>query len=141
ALRMAAHCQNGLTIARFLAEHDAVDRVLYPGLAAHPDHAIASRLFSGGFGGMVSFSLKGGRTAVAGFLSAIELIGFAPSLADVTTTVSYPVATSHRGLPADVLAEMGIDDGTLRLSVGIEDAADIIADLEDALEACRTAGG
>src|SRR5215472_12179859 len=136
ALRMAAHSRNALAIARFLAEHPAVARVFYPGLPGHPDHAVAARSFVGGFGGMVTFSLKGGRPEAAAFLETIDLIAFAASLADVTTTVSYPVATSHRGLAPEVLAAMGIDDGTLRLSVGIEDADDIIADLARALGAC-----
>lgn len=141
ALRMEAHSQNALGVARFLESHRAVARVLYPGLPSHPDHAVARRLFGERFGGMVSFSLVGGRPAAAAFLRALELIAFAPSLADVTTTVSYPIATSHRGLPADTLDRLAIDAGLIRLSVGIEDLADIIADLTLALAAARGAAG
>ncbi|HVC32624.1 MAG TPA: aminotransferase class I/II-fold pyridoxal phosphate-dependent enzyme [Chloroflexota bacterium] len=134
ALRVRAHSQNALIVARFLSEQPAVGRVLYPGLPSHPGHALASRLFSGGFGGMVAFSLKGGRPAVECFVNGLDLVAFAPSLADVTTTISYPVATSHRGLSAATLAAMDIDDGMLRLSVGIEDVGDIVADLATALK-------
>jgi cystathionine beta-lyase/cystathionine gamma-synthase len=140
SLRMRAHCENALVVARFLSERSEVSRVLYPGLTSHPGHEVASRLFSRGFGGMVSFSLRGGRGAAERFLEALELIAFAPSLADVTTTISYPVATSHRGLSADALNRMGIDEGMLRLSVGIEEAEDILADLTVALEH-RVRGG
>ncbi len=133
ALRMRTHCQNALTVARFLAEHPAVSRVLYPGLPSHPRHALASRLFDGAFGGMVSFSIKGGRAAAERVLDALDLIAFAPSLADVTTTISFPVATSHRGLAPETLTAMDIDDGLLRLSVGIEDVDDILADLDAGL--------
>jgi cystathionine gamma-synthase len=139
ALRMDAHSRNALAVARFLAEHPAVERVIYPGLESHRDHRLASRLFERGFGGMVGFSVKGGRPAVAGFLGALDLIAFAPSLADVTTTVSYPAATSHRGLSPETLAALDIDPGLLRLSVGIEDPADVIADLTRALDAARAA--
>jgi cystathionine gamma-synthase len=140
-LRMDAHSRNALEVARFLESHPAVARVLYPGLPSHPDHAVARRLFGDRFGGMVSFSLSGGRSAAAAFLGALDLIAFAPSLADVTTTVSYPFATSHRGLPADTLDRLGIDEGLIRLSVGIEDVADISEDLKSALDAARAAAG
>ncbi len=139
AVRMARHSQNALAVAGFLDQHPAVERVLYPGLPAHPDHDLACRLFGSQFGGMVSFSLKGGAEAARAFLQSLELIAFAPSLADVTTTVSYPVATSHRGLPEATLQAMGIDSGLLRLSVGIEDAEDILAELDRALRAARRA--
>lgn len=134
-LRMRAHCQNALAVAQFLADQPAVSRVIYPGLSSHRQHELATRQFSGGFGGMVSFSLKGGRPAVERFLEALDLIAFAPSLADVTSTISYPVATSHRGLPESALSAMDVDDGLLRLSVGIEDLEDILVDLRVALKA------
>lgn len=134
-LRMRAHCQNALAVAQFLADQPAVSRVIYPGLSSHRQHELATRQFSGGFGGMVSFSLKGGRSTVERFLEALDLIAFAPSLADVTTTISYPVATSHRGLPESALSAMDVDDGLLRLSVGIEDVEDILIDLGVALKA------
>lgn len=141
-LRMRAHSDNALTVARFLSRHPLVQRVLYPGLTSHRDHARAARLFTGGFGGMVTFSLAGGRPSAECFLEALQLVAFAPSLADVTTTISYPIVTSHRGLAPDALAAMDIDEGMLRLSVGIEDPEDILADLDQALARCarRSAG-
>lgn len=140
ALRMEAHGRNALDIARFLESHPAVRRVLYPGLPSHPDHGLARSIFRHNFGGMVSFSVRGGRPAAAAFLRNLDLIAFAPSLADVTTTVSYPVATSHRGLPDETLDQLGIDPGMIRLSVGIEDLVDITADLTRALDAARKSG-
>lgn len=133
-LRMRAHSDNALAVAQFLSQHPLVGRTIYPGLESHRDHQRARRLLSGGFGGMVTFSLVGGRPAAERFLEALELIAFAPSLADVTTTISYPVATSHRGLAPAALAAMDVDEGMLRLSVGIEDVADVIADLDHALQ-------
>jgi cystathionine beta-lyase/cystathionine gamma-synthase len=141
SVRMTAHCANALVVAGFLDESPAVARVVYPGLSKHRDHALASRLFSGRFGGMVSFSLHGGRAAAEAFLRSVELIAFAPSLADVTTTVSYPIATSHRGLPQTTLDEIEVDPGLLRLSVGIEDPRDILVDLQAGLDAARRAAG
>jgi cystathionine beta-lyase/cystathionine gamma-synthase len=141
ALRMAAHCANGIAVAQFLAEHPAVRRVNYPGLRSHRDHHTATMLFGGRYGGMISFSLTGGRPAAEEFLRSLELIAFAPSLADVTTTVSYPVATSHRGLAQSTLDELEIDEGLLRLSVGIEEVPDVIADLSRALDRCLRVGG
>jgi cystathionine beta-lyase/cystathionine gamma-synthase len=138
-LRMAAHSSNALAIATFLSGQAAVTRVIYPGLPTHPDHALAVRLFGGQFGGMVSFSLRGGRRAAAAFLRALGLIAFAPSLADVTTTISYPIATSHRGLPDETLNGLDIDPGLLRLSVGIEDPEDVLSDLRSALAAAESA--
>jgi cystathionine beta-lyase/cystathionine gamma-synthase len=136
-LRLAAHSENALAVARFLAAQPTVTRVLYPGLPTHRSHDLASRLFGNRFGGMVSFSVRGGRRSAESFLASLQLISFAPSLADVTTTVSYPLATSHRGLPPEVLDQLEIDEGLLRLSVGIEKVDDILEDLARALGACR----
>jgi cystathionine gamma-synthase len=133
-LRMAAHSRVAQAIAEYLTAHPAVDRVYYPGLPAHPRHELAQRLYSGHFGGMLSFDLRGGEPAARRFLESLHLIAFAPSLADVTTTVSYPYATSHRGLPDEALRVMGVGKGMIRLSAGIEDPTDLIADLEQALQ-------
>jgi cystathionine gamma-synthase len=136
ALRMRAHADNGLAVARGLEARDDVTRVYYPGLESHPDHAMASSLFGAGFGGMLSFDVGSGPAARA-FLGAIGKAGipFSPSLADVRTTVSYPAGTSHRMLaPVERLA-IGVTDGLIRLSVGIEDSSDILADLDRALRA------
>ncbi len=136
-LRMAAHCSNAQTVANYLQEHRAVARVLYPGLPHHRDHELARRLFGSQFGGMVSFSVKGGRPAAEALLRSLDLIAFAPSLADVSTTISYPIATSHRGLDQSTLDEIEVDPGLLRLSVGIEDPRDILVDLGSALDAAQ----
>lgn len=133
-LRMPAHTRTALAVAHYLAEHPAVAAVQYPGLPAHPQHALAQRLYPDGCGGMLSFDLRGGEAAARRFVSNLRLIPFAPSLADVTTTVSYPYTTSHQGLPNEVLRTLGVGPGLIRLSAGIEDPADVIADLAQALE-------
>lgn len=137
ALRMARHNENGLAVARFLEGHPAVARVRYPGLASHPQHERAARLLRGG-SGMVAFELKprpGQRDAevAEAFLSRLRLISPAASLGGVETIVSRPAAISHVGLTPEQRAAAGIGDGLLRLSVGIEDARDLIADLDQAL--------
>lgn len=132
-LRMAAHSHNGQAIAEYLAAHPVVGRVYYPGLPSHPRHDLARRLYPDGTGGMLAFDLRGGESAARRFLESLRLIAFAPSLADVTTTVSYPYATSHRGLPDEALRAMGVGRGLIRLSAGIEEVDDVIADLEQAL--------
>lgn len=133
ALRMERACANALTVARYLEAHPAVTRVHYPGLESHPQHALACRLYPNGFGAMLSFELAGGEAAARAFLRGLRRIPFVPSLADVATTVSYPVATSHRNVPPAERAAMGVGPGLVRLSIGIEAVEDIIADLDGAL--------
>jgi cystathionine beta-lyase/cystathionine gamma-synthase len=108
--------------------------VHYPGLASHPDHAFAAKVL-GGFGGMVGLELKGGPAEAERVLARLQLVAHAPSLAGVESLVSEPRLTSHKSLGPEGRAAMGIPDGFIRLSCGIEDAADIIADFEQALEA------
>jgi cystathionine beta-lyase len=132
AVRVERQNANALTVAEFLARHPAVCRVNYPGLDAHPGHAVARRQMRG-FGGMLSFELGGGREACERFLRRLKLITPALSLGGVETIVCAPVATSHAKLTPAERAELGISDGLLRLSVGIEDAGDIIADITQAL--------
>ena len=134
-LRMGAHTRTARAVASYLEAHPAVAGVHFPGLPSHPQHALAARLYHDGSGGMLAFELRGGAAAARRFLASLELIAFSPSLADVTSTVSYPLATSHRGLPAEVLAAAGVTPGLIRFSAGIEDPADVIADLERALAA------
>jgi cystathionine gamma-synthase/methionine-gamma-lyase len=112
-----------------------VARVNYPGLPDHPQHDVAARLFGGqGFGGMMSFDLRdAGQTDVFRFMEALELVLPATTLGDVYSLTLYPAHSSHRALDPEVRAALGIGDGLVRLSVGIEDAHDIIADLEQAL--------
>jgi cystathionine beta-lyase/cystathionine gamma-synthase len=133
ALRLERSCQNAQQVAAYLEQHPAVVRVHYPGLESHPQHALAQRLYADGCGGMLGFELAGGEASARATLQRLQLIAFVPSLADVSTTISYPLATSHRGLPPDALAAMGVGPGLLRLSIGIEAVADLIADLEQAL--------
>jgi cystathionine beta-lyase/cystathionine gamma-synthase len=109
--------------------------VYYPGLNGDPSHAIASRVLPHGSGGMLSFEVDGGAPAVDRFISGLSMVRFAASLADVTTTLSHPASTSHRGLTPERRAELGIGDGLVRLSVGIESPDDICADLEQGLAA------
>jgi cystathionine gamma-synthase/methionine-gamma-lyase len=135
-LRLRQHCANAQIVAEWLAGHPAVARVHYPGLPGHPQHAIAARLFDGrGFGGMLSFDLRdAGQAEVFRFMEALELVLPATTLGDVYSLTLYPAHSSHRQVGPQVRAGLGIGDGLVRLSVGIEDAGDIIADLEQALE-------
>lgn len=133
-LRMKAHSENGLLVAQFLQAHPQVKRVDYPGLPSHPHHDRAARLYPQGTGGMMSFELHGGYAAASSLVRALTgRIPLAPSLADVGSTLSYPAGTSHRALTLQGRAVIGVTDGLLRLSVGIEDVRDIIRDLETAL--------
>lgn len=133
AVRMERHNANGLAVAEWAAGHPRVKAVHYPGLPDHPDHAVA-RATLDGFGGMVGLELRGGASAAERFCSRVRLFAHAPSLAGVESLVSEPRLTSHKALGPDGRRAMGIPDGFVRLSCGIEDAADLIADLEGALE-------
>ncbi len=133
SVRMERHNINGMALATWASTHPAVARVHYPGLASHPDHALAARLL-GGFGGMVGLELAGGAAAAERMLGRLQLITHAPSLAGVESLISEPRITSHRALGPEGRAAMGIPDGFLRLSCGLEDADDLIADLEQALD-------
>ncbi len=133
AVRMERHNANGLAVARWAEAHPAVSRVHYPGLPSHPDHALATKVLDG-YGGMVGLELKAGARAVERALKRLKLVTHAPSLAGVETLISEPRLTSHRGIGPEGRAKIGIPDGFLRLSCGIEDADDIIADLEQALK-------
>ncbi len=137
ALRMRQHCENAREVARWLEGHPRVSRVIYPGLPSHPQHALAGRLFTGrGYGGVVSFELKdAGTEEVFRFMEALRLCMPVTTLGDVWTTVLYPAQSSHRGLSPEERARLGIGDGLVRISVGIEGVEDIIADLEQALSA------
>jgi cystathionine beta-lyase/cystathionine gamma-synthase len=132
AIRVARHNTNGQAVAEFLAGHPAIERVEYPGLATHADHAHA-KLMLDGFGGMVGAVVKGGIEGSERFLRKLRVFIHAPSLAAVESLVSEPRLTSHKHLTAEQRAAMGIPDGFVRLSCGVEDAEDLIADLEQAL--------
>ncbi|HEU5048696.1 MAG TPA: aminotransferase class I/II-fold pyridoxal phosphate-dependent enzyme [Gemmatimonadales bacterium] len=132
AVRMERHNANGLAVAQWAEEHPQIERVHYPGLASHPDHAVASTQLRG-FGGMVGLQIKGGVRSTERFLKRLRMIMHAPSLAGVESLISEPRLTSHRSLSAEERGRMGFPDGFVRLSCGIEDAEDIIEDLEQAL--------
>ena len=133
-LRVQRQCDNALALARRLEGHPKVKRVIYPGLPAHPGHEVARRQMDG-FGGVVALILKGGLVAAERFFDGLRLMARAASLGGVETLVSLPVHTSHYGYTDEQLAQAGVDPGTVRVSLGIEDADDLIADAETALEA------
>jgi cystathionine beta-lyase/cystathionine gamma-synthase len=132
AVRMERHNINGMAVARWAEQQDGITRVHYPGLPSHPDHAFATQVLDG-FGGMVGFELRGGARMAEKFLKKLKLVTHAPSLAGVESLISEPRLTSHHRLTEEQRAKQGIPDGFVRLSCGIEDAEDIIADLEQAL--------
>jgi cystathionine beta-lyase/cystathionine gamma-synthase len=131
AVRMERHNANGLAVAKWAEQQPGIAKVHYPGLKSHPDHAVARKSLAG-CGGMVGLELAGGPKAAERLLSRLKLIIHAPSLAGVESLVSEPRFTSHVSLTPEQRAELGFPDGFLRLSCGIEDAEDIIADLEQA---------
>lgn len=133
-LRMRAHSTNAQQLAEALQAHPQVAEVHYPGLPSHPDHELAQRLFPKGCSGMLAFTLNGGLAEVDHLISTLQHTAFAPSLAGVASSITHPGKTSHRMLAHEVLSELAIHDGTIRVSVGIEDAEDIVADFLQALD-------
>lgn len=133
-LRMKAHCENALALAQWLETHPAIEKVVYPGLASHPQHALAARQMRG-FGGMVSIYLKGGAEAARRFCERTKLFALAESLGGVESLVNHPAIMTHASVPAEIRARLGIGDNLVRLSVGVEDVADLQADLAEALAA------
>jgi cystathionine gamma-lyase len=131
-LRMARHCENALAIAQRLARHRKIAKVHYPGLPEHPQHALARRQMNG-FGGMVTLVLNGGLDDARRLLERCRIFVCAESLGGVESLAEHPAIMTHASLPAEIRASLGIDDSLVRLSVGVEDADDLIADLEQAL--------
>lgn len=136
-VRMERACGTAQAVAERLSEIPAVKAVHYPGLKEHPDHALAREQFGDRFGSIVTFTLVGGADAAAAFMAAAETIAFCPSLGELSTTLSHPGSTSHRSLAPQTLAALGIDGGTIRLSVGIESAAAVVRAVETALADIR----
>ncbi|GHD71492.1 cystathionine gamma-synthase [Luteimonas padinae] len=132
-LRMKAHCENAMALAEWLEAHPAIEKVVYPGLASHPQHALAARQMDG-FGGMVSIYLKGGPEAAKRFCERTALFALAESLGGVESLVNHPAIMTHASVPADIRSRLGITDNLVRLSVGVEDMADLQADLAQAME-------
>jgi cystathionine gamma-lyase len=134
AVRMERHCGNAMHIAAWLQKHPKVQKVIYPGLATHPQHLLASKQMHQRYGGMVTAVLKGGLAASKRFLERCELFTLAESLGGVESLIEHPAIMTHASLPEDVRAGLGIDEGLVRLSVGIESVDDLIAELQHALE-------
>jgi len=132
-LRMERHCSNALAIAQWLEKHSKVERVIYPGLPSHPQHALAKKQMQNGFGGMISAVLKGGTEAAKTVLTRCQVFTLAESLGGIESLIEHPAVMTHASIPAEVRKKIGIDDGLIRLSVGIENEVDLIADLEQAL--------
>ena len=136
-VRFARHCENAVQVAGFLETHPAVAWVRYPGLPSHPQHELAQQQMEA-FGGMITLELKGGRTAGENLVDRLERCALAVSLGDVRTLICHPASTTHSHVPAEIRQQIGITDGLVRISIGLEDVEDIITDLEQALETCAS---
>jgi O-acetylhomoserine (thiol)-lyase len=132
-LRMARHCENGMALARFLQSHPRVGWVNYPGLPDHPTHGQARRYLMGGFGGMIGFGVKGGLEGGKRFINNVELISHLANIGDARTLAVHPASTTHQQLTAEEQLKSGVTPDFIRLSVGLEDADDLMADLDQAL--------
>ena len=132
SLRVERHCANAAKVAEALSKNPAISRVLYPGRKEHPQHALAARQMSA-FGGVVTFDVKGGKAACFAALNKLGIVDIANNLGDSKSMVTHPATTTHMRIGAEERAKLGINDGTVRISVGLEDAQDIIEDLEQAL--------
>jgi cystathionine gamma-lyase len=133
ALRMERACQSALTIAKWLEARPDIARVIYPGLESHPQHALAQRQMLGGFGGIISVDVKGGLAPARRMLERTRLFTLAESLGGVESLIEHPAIMTHASIPAEQRAALGISDGLVRLSVGIESCSDLISDLDAAL--------
>lgn len=135
---MAHHCKNALKVAKYLSETPKIHQVIYPGLESHPQHEIASKLFREDcYGGVVSFEIENaGRKEIFEFFEQLKIVVPATSLGDIYSLIMYPAHSSHRALTPEERHRIGISDSLVRLSVGIEDSDDIVADLEEALSYC-----
>jgi cystathionine gamma-lyase len=133
ALRMERHCANALAIAQFLEKHPKVERVYYPGLESHPQHALAKRQMTGGYGGIVTAVLRGTIDDARRVLERCHLFSLAESLGGVESLIEHPGLMTHASIPAAMRASLGISDTLIRLSVGVEDVGDLVAELRQAL--------
>ena len=133
AVRMERHCENAMKIASFLENHKAIEKVIYPGLKNHPHHELASKQMQG-YGGMITLILKGGIDSAKSFLERTEIFSLAESLGGVESLIEHPAIMTHASIPPEIREEIGISDGLVRLSVGIESLDDLIQDLEVSLK-------
>jgi cystathionine gamma-lyase len=138
ALRMRAHCDNALQLARWLQQHPAVERVIYPAQPQHPGHALAMRQMSGLGGGIISIDVKGGLAEARRMLERCRLFALAESLGGVESLINHPAIMTHASVPPEIRARLGISDTLVRLSVGVEDVEDLQADLDQALNPDRS---
>ncbi len=134
AVRMERHSANALQIAAWLEQHPHIERVIYPGLPSHPQHELARRQMTGRFGGMIGVVVRGNLAEVTRFLTRCRVFTLAESLGGVESLIEHPAIMTHASVPPEIRRALGIDDGLVRLSVGIEDVADLIADLAQALD-------
>lgn len=132
-LRMKAHQENAIIIAKYLESHALVEKVVYPGLPSHPQHELALQQMLG-FGGMITFFIKGGLAASRKFLESVQVFALAESLGGVESLIEHPAIMTHASVPVEQRKKLGIDDSLIRLSVGIEDIEDLMADLKQAFE-------
>lgn len=134
-IRMERHCRNAMSVARWLETHPRIERVIYPGLPSHPQHALASRQMRRGYGGMISAIVRGGLEASRTMLRHCRVFTLAESLGGIESLIEHPAIMTHASIPSEVRKSIGIEDGLIRLSVGIEDEADLIHDLSQSLDA------
>ena len=133
-LRMARHVENACTVAGFLQEHAAVEWVSYPGLTDHPDHALAQKYLPKGAGAMLTFGIRGGLDAGVAFIEGVELFSHLANVGDAKSLVIHPASTTHQQMSRAELDEAGVSEDMVRLSVGLEDPGDLLADLDRALK-------
>ena len=133
SIRMERHCDSAMQVAQYLDQHEAIEKVYYPGLQSHPQHELAKQQMNG-FGGMISVVLKGGLASAKIFLENTQLFSLAESLGGVESLIEHPAIMTHASVPEAIRNEIGIVDGLVRLSVGIETLEDLIADIEIALD-------
>jgi len=132
-IRMQAHCQQALALAQWLSEQSSVERVYYPGLPSHPQHALAKKQQTD-FGGVVSFVVKGGRESAWRVIDHTKMLSITANLGDTRSTITHPATTTHSRLTAEQRAAVGIEEGLIRISVGLESVADIQRDLKHGLD-------
>ena len=132
AVRMEKHCENAFEVASFLEEHESIEKIYYPGLSNHPNHEIAKKQMNG-FGGMITIVLKGGLKTATTFLERTKIFALAESLGGVESLIEHPALMTHASVPTEVRKDLGIEDGLVRLSVGIESVEDLLDDLNQAL--------
>jgi O-succinylhomoserine sulfhydrylase len=134
SLRVQQHCRNAAEVAAFLDKHPKVERALYPGLESHPQHALARRQMAAG-GNLVAFIATGGKPGAFRFQNALRIVKISNNLGDAKSLITHPATTTHQRLSPEEKQTLGIDPGLVRLSVGLEDPADVIEDLDRALAA------